>query len=86
VEPFPTMIEVGCEGGGGWEWNNELVVWKEAPESTTKSLGEGGEATACVERAKGGAPTKSRVGEGDNMVSSAREAITALGKTRSPCM
>jgi hypothetical protein len=40
VEPLPTMLEGGCEGCGGCEWNNELVVgvvWKEAPESTTQS-------------------------------------------------
>jgi hypothetical protein len=47
VEPLPTTMEEGCEGCGGWEWNNELVVgvvWKEAPESTTQSMvgGEGG--------------------------------------------
>jgi hypothetical protein len=37
-----------------WEW------WKEAPESTTQSVGEGegGEATRCAERARGGASTK----------------------------
>jgi hypothetical protein len=83
------MIEGGCEGCGGWEWNNELVVgvaWKEAPESTTQSVGEreGGEAMGCAERAKGGPLTKSRVGEGDNKVSIPREAITALGKTSGP--
>jgi hypothetical protein len=41
VEPLPTTMEVGCEGWGGWEWSNELVVgvvWKEAPESTTQSV------------------------------------------------
>jgi hypothetical protein len=40
---LPTMIEGGgCEGCGGWEWDNELVVgvvWKEAPESTTQLVG-----------------------------------------------
>jgi hypothetical protein len=44
VELLPTTMEGGCEGCGGWEWNNELavgVVWKEAPESTTQSVGEG---------------------------------------------
>jgi hypothetical protein len=72
-----TMIELGCEGCGGWEWNNELVVgvvWKEAPESTTQSVGEGGEATGCAKRARGC----------DNRVSIAREAIRALGKTSGP--
>jgi hypothetical protein len=49
----PTPMEEGCEGCGGWEWNNELVmgvVWKEAPESTTQSVGEGdsGEAAGCA--------------------------------------
>jgi hypothetical protein len=46
------MMEEGCEGWGGWEWNNELVVlivWKEALESTTQSVvgggGGGGEGT-----------------------------------------
>jgi hypothetical protein len=41
VEPLPTTMEVGCEGWGGWEWSNELVVgvvWKEAPDSTTQSV------------------------------------------------
>jgi hypothetical protein len=50
VELLPTMIELGCEGCSRWEWNNELVVgvvWKEAPESATQSVGEGGEATGC---------------------------------------
>jgi hypothetical protein len=49
---LPTMMEEGCEGCGGWEWSNELVVgvvWKEAPESTTQSVvgggGGGGECT-----------------------------------------
>jgi hypothetical protein len=44
VESLPTTMEGGCVGCGGWEWNNELVVgvvWKEAPESTTQSVGEG---------------------------------------------
>jgi hypothetical protein len=44
VQPLPTTIEGGCEGCGGWKWDNELVigvVWKEAPESTTQSVGEG---------------------------------------------
>jgi hypothetical protein len=52
VEPLPTTMEEGCEGCGGWEWSNELVVgvvWKEAPESTTQSVegggGGGGEGT-----------------------------------------
>jgi hypothetical protein len=76
---LPTTIEGGCEGCGGWEWNNELVVgivWKEAPESTTQSVGEeeGSEATGCAERDRGG----------DNRVSIAREAITALRKTSGP--
>jgi hypothetical protein len=53
-------------------------VWKDAPKSTTQSMGEGedGEAIGCVKRTMGGALTKSLVGEGDNKVSSAREAIT----------
>jgi hypothetical protein len=85
VKPLLTTIEGGCEGCGGWEWNNELVVgvmWKEAQESTTQSVGEGegGEATECAKRARGGALTKSLVGEGDNKVSIAREAITPLGR------
>jgi hypothetical protein len=46
--------------------------------------GEGGEATGCAERARGCAPTKSLVGEGDNKVLIAREASTALGKTSGP--
>jgi hypothetical protein len=35
------------------------VVWKEALESTTQSMREGGdgEGTVCEERARGGAPT-----------------------------
>ena len=44
VEPLPTMLEGGCEGCGGWEWNNDLavgVVWKEAPKLTTQSVGVG---------------------------------------------
>jgi hypothetical protein len=46
-------MEEGCEGCGGWEWNNELVmgvVWKEASESTTQSVGEGdsGQAAGCA--------------------------------------
>jgi hypothetical protein len=62
------------------------VVWKEAPESTTQLVGEGegGEATGCAERPRGGAPTKAQVGEGDNKVSIAREAIIVLGKTSGP--
>jgi hypothetical protein len=68
------MIEGGCDGCSGWEWSNEQVVgvvWKEALESTTQSVGEGegGKATVCAERARGGALTKSLVGEGDNKVS-----------------
>jgi hypothetical protein len=60
------------------------VVWKEALESTTQSVreGEGGEATGCAERTRGGAPTKARVGEENTKVSIAREAIAARGKTR----
>ena len=54
MEPFPTMIEGGCEGCGGWWWDNELVVgvvWKKALVSTTQSMGEGGVAKAwCVKR------------------------------------
>jgi hypothetical protein len=80
-------MEEGCEGCGGWEWNNELVVgvvWKEAPESTTQSVGEGdsGEAIGCAERARGGALTWLLGGEGDNGGLIAREAITVRGKTR----
>jgi hypothetical protein len=87
VEPLPTTMEEGCEGCGGWEWNNELVVgvvWKEAPESTTQSVGEGdsGEAIGCAERARGGALTWLLGGEGDNGGLIAREAITVRGKTR----
>jgi hypothetical protein len=44
VELLPTMMEGGCQGCGGWEWNNDLavgVVWKEAPKSTTQSVGVG---------------------------------------------
>jgi hypothetical protein len=83
VEPLPTTMEEGCEGCGGWEWNNELVVgvvWKEALESTTQSVEEGdsGEAVGCAERARGGAL------KGDNGGSIAREAITVRGKTRGP--
>jgi hypothetical protein len=61
MELLPTTIEGGCEGCGGWKWDNELVmgvVWKEASKSTTQSVGEGSEAMGCVERARGGAPTK----------------------------
>jgi hypothetical protein len=83
VELLPTKR--GCEGCGGWEWNNELagVVWKEPPESTTQSVGEGegGEATRCVERARGGAPTMPLGGEGDSEGSIAREVIAARRKT-----
>jgi hypothetical protein len=60
------------------------VVWKEAPESTTQSVGEGGEATRCAERARGGAPTGPLGGEGDNEDSIAREAITTQRKTVGP--
>jgi hypothetical protein len=61
-------------------------MWTEASESTTQSVGEGegGEATGSAKRAWGGASTKSQVGEGDNKVSIAREAITTLGKTSGP--
>jgi hypothetical protein len=84
-------MEEGCEGCGGWEWNNELVVgvvWKEAPESTTQSVGEGdsGEAVGCVKRDRGGALTWLLGREGDNGGSIAREAITARGKTSGPGM
>jgi hypothetical protein len=89
VEQLPTTMEEGCEGCGGWERNNELVVgvvWKEAPESTTQSVGEGdsGEAVGCAERARGGALTWLLGGEGHNGGSIAREAITVRGKTRGP--
>jgi hypothetical protein len=82
VESLPTTIKGGCEGCGGWEWDNELVVgvvWKEALESTTQSVGEGegGDATRCEGRARGGAPTVPLGGEGDNEGSIAREAIAA---------
>jgi hypothetical protein len=61
------------------------VVWKEAPESTTQLVGEGGgEGTWCEERASGGAPTRLVGGEGDNKVSTTRDAITARGKTSRP--
>jgi hypothetical protein len=80
-------MEGGCEGCGGWEWNNELkfvVVWKEATELTTQSVGEGngGEAAGCVKRAMGDAPTWLLGGEGDNEGSIAREVTIARGKTR----
>jgi hypothetical protein len=57
-------------------------VWKEALESTTQSVGEGegGEATRCAEKARGGALG----GEGDNEGSIAREAIAARRKTVGP--
>jgi hypothetical protein len=60
------------------------VVWKEAPESNTQSVGEGegGEAMRCEERAKGGTPTEPLGREGDNKGSIAREAIIVRGKTR----
>ena len=89
VEPLPTTMEGGCEGCGGWEWNSELVVgvvWKEAPELTTQSVGEGegGEATRCAERARGGALIGPLGGEGDNKGSITREAIPAGRKTVGP--
>jgi hypothetical protein len=82
-------MEEGCEGCGGWEWNNELVVgvvWKEAPESTTQSTGEGdrGKAAGCAERARGGALAWLLGGEGDKEGSIAREAIIVRGNTRGP--
>ena len=49
---MPTTMEEGCEGCGGWEWSNELVVgvvWKEAPESTTQSV-VGGEVVVAKVR------------------------------------
>jgi hypothetical protein len=80
------MMEEGCEGCGGWEWNNELVVgvvWKEAPESTTQSTGEGdrGEAVGCAERARG-ALTWLLGGEGDKGGSIAREGQWSDGSRR----
>jgi hypothetical protein len=86
---LPTTMEEGCEGCGGWEWNNELVVgvvWKEAPESTTQSTGEGdrGKAAGCAERARGGALAWLLGGEGDKEGSIAREAIIVRGNTRGP--
>jgi hypothetical protein len=58
------------------------VVRKEArSRPPNRWEGEGGEATGCAERDRGGAVTKSLVGEGDNKVSIAREVTTALGKT-----
>jgi hypothetical protein len=88
---LPMTMEEGCEGCGGWEWNNELVVgvvWKEALESTTQSVGEGdsGEAVGCADRARGGALMWLLGGEGGNEGSMAREAITTRGKTRGPDM
>jgi hypothetical protein len=61
-------------------------VWKEAPESTTQSMGKGDvrKVAGCAERARGGAPTWLLGGEGDNEGSIAKEAITARGKTRGP--
>jgi hypothetical protein len=56
VEPLPTTMEVGCEGWGGWEWSNEVVVgvvWKEAPESTTQLVvvrGGGSAKVRCERR------------------------------------
>jgi hypothetical protein len=41
VEPFPTTIEEGWEGWGGWECDNDLVVGvvlKDYPEWTTQSF------------------------------------------------
>jgi hypothetical protein len=59
------------------------VVWKEAPESTTQSVGEGGEGTRC-EESQGGASTGPLGGEGLNKVSITREEIVARGKTSNP--
>ena len=61
------------------------VVWKEALESTTKAVGEGGEAMGGAEKPRGGASTKAWVGDEDTKVSIAREAIIARGKTSGPC-
>jgi hypothetical protein len=82
-------IKGRCEGCGGWWWDSEIVVrvvWEEAPESTTQLVGEGGdvEGTGCVERARGGAPTRPLGGEGDNGGSIAREVIIARRKTVGP--
>jgi hypothetical protein len=46
--------------------------------------GRGWGRPGCKERARGGAPTKPLVGEGDSKVSIAREAITSRGKTSGP--
>jgi hypothetical protein len=46
--------------------------------------GRGGKGTGCEERARGGAPTELLGGEGDSKVLSAKEAITAQGKTIGP--
>jgi hypothetical protein len=62
------------------------VVWKEAPKSTTQSMGKGGggEGTGCKERARRGALAVPLGGEGDNKVSIVKEAITAWEKTSGP--
>jgi hypothetical protein len=57
-------------------------VWKDASKSTTQSVGEGegGEATGCAERARGGAPIGPLGGEVDNEDSITREAMTTRRK------
>jgi hypothetical protein len=87
VEPFPTKIEERMRGVGRMGGDNELVgaVWKEAPESTTQSVGGGGaEDIGCEKRATRCAPIEPLEGGGDNKVSIVREAIIALGKTSGP--
>ena len=57
---MPTTMEEGCEGWGGWEWSNELVVgvvWKEAPESTTQSV-VGGEVVVAKVQCERRGPKK----------------------------
>ena len=59
------------------------MVWKDAPESTTQSVGEGegGEGMGCGERARGGVLIEPLRGEGYDKVSITREATTTWGKT-----
>lgn len=53
-------------------------MWKDAPESTTQSVGEGegGEGMGCGERARGGVLIEPLGGEGYDKVSITREATT----------
>jgi hypothetical protein len=62
------------------------VVWKEAPESTTQSVEEGGrgEGVVCAERARGGALTEPLRGEVDNKVSITMEVTSARGTISGP--